>query len=45
LFFLALAAIVIGVQLFLTGFLAEMVTITGTKKNEYLVADTIRIAK
>ena len=45
LFFLALAAVVIGVQLFLTGFLAEMVSLTGAKKHEYLIADTIRVSK
>ncbi|GAA4384909.1 glycosyltransferase family 2 protein [Hymenobacter koreensis] len=41
LFFLALVAVVVGVQLFLTGFLAEMVTLTGRKKNQYLVRDSI----
>ncbi len=41
LFFLALVAVIVGVQLFLTGFLAEMVTLTGRKKNPYLVRDTI----
>ncbi|HEY4652035.1 MAG TPA: glycosyltransferase family 2 protein [Pontibacter sp.] len=40
LFFLALVAVIIGVQLFLAGFLAEMVTMTSSKKNEYLVRDS-----
>jgi glycosyltransferase involved in cell wall biosynthesis len=43
LFFLSLVAIIIGVQLFLAGFLAEMISLTGSKKNEYLVSDTVRI--
>ena len=41
LFFLALVAIIIGVQLFLAGFLAEMISLTGTRKNEYLIADSV----
>lgn len=40
-FFLALVAIIVGVQLFLAGFLAEMLTQMGNKKNEYLVAEVI----
>jgi glycosyltransferase involved in cell wall biosynthesis len=43
LFFLALAAIVIGVQLFLAGFLAEMISLSGSRKNEYLIRDRIGI--
>ncbi|WP_192823060.1 glycosyltransferase family 2 protein [Rufibacter sp. LB8] len=39
LFFLALVAVIVGVQLFLAGFLAEMVSLSGKKKNEYLVRD------
>jgi glycosyltransferase involved in cell wall biosynthesis len=45
LFFLALTATIIGVQLFLAGFLAEMISITGARKNEYLISDTIRVSK
>jgi glycosyltransferase involved in cell wall biosynthesis len=37
LFFLALTAVVIGVQLFLAGFLAEMISMAGSKRNEYLI--------
>ena len=37
LFFLALVAVIIGVQLFLAGFLAEMISMAASKKNEYLV--------
>ncbi|MGB3182747.1 MAG: glycosyltransferase family 2 protein [Cyclobacteriaceae bacterium] len=41
LFFLALIALVIGVQLFLAGFLAEMVITSSDKKTEYLVIENI----
>ncbi|MDX5346603.1 MAG: glycosyltransferase family 2 protein [Hymenobacteraceae bacterium] len=41
LFFLALVAVIIGVQLFLAGFLAEMISLSGSRKNEYLVRDKI----
>ena len=43
LFFLALVALVIGVQLFLAGFLAEMMVMNNSKKKEYLVIDQIGI--
>jgi hypothetical protein len=43
-FYLALAAVVIGVQLFLTGFLAELIARQSVSKKEYLVADRIGIA-
>ena len=43
LFFLALVAVVIGVQLFLAGFLAEMMVMSNSKKREYLVIDRIGI--
>jgi len=39
LFFIALSAVVIGVQLFLTGFLAEMMVMKKTDKEEYLVIE------
>ena len=39
LFFLALLAVVIGAQLFLAGFLAELITKTSGKKNDYLVSE------
>lgn len=41
LFFLALVAIVIGAQLFLAGFLAEMIIQVNPKKNDYLVIETL----
>ncbi|MBL6448031.1 glycosyltransferase family 2 protein [Fulvivirga sp. 29W222] len=41
LFFLALVALVIGVQLFLTGFLAEMMAMKSQSSNEYLVIEKI----
>jgi len=42
LFYLALVAVILGVQLFLAGFLGEMVTIHSGKKNDYLIAETTR---
>ena len=41
LFFLALVAVIIGVQLFLAGFLAEMVQLNGPRRNDYLVRERI----
>ncbi len=41
LFFLALVAIIIGVQLFLAGFLAEMMIQTGVKKEDYVIGQKI----
>lgn len=43
LFFLALAAIIIGVQLFLAGFIGEMMTMNSHKKSDYLLDETIGI--
>ena len=43
LFFLSLVAIIIGVQLFLAGFLAEMMIQTGVKKEDYVVSETLGI--
>ena len=43
LFFLALVAIIIGVQLFLAGFLAELLARQSAGKQEYLVIDTIGV--
>jgi len=40
-FFLALVAIIIGVQLFLAGFLAEMMIQTGVKKEDYIISEKI----
>jgi glycosyltransferase involved in cell wall biosynthesis len=41
LFFLALVAVLVGVQLFLAGFLAEMVQLNGPRRNDYLVRETL----
>ena len=41
LFYFGLLAIVVGVQLFLAGFLAEMVSISSSRRNDYLVSETI----
>ncbi|GAB3526457.1 glycosyltransferase family 2 protein [Pontibacter brevis] len=41
LFFLALVAVVLGVQLFLAGFLAEMISMGTNKRNEYLIRDRV----
>lgn len=43
LFFLALVAVVIGVQLFVTGFLAELITRQSLSKKNYLVIDKVGI--
>lgn len=40
-FYLALVAVVIGVQLFLTGFVAEMITRQSISKKDYLVVDQV----
>ncbi|WP_187264307.1 glycosyltransferase family 2 protein [Pontibacter beigongshangensis] len=45
LFFLALVAVVVGVQLFLAGFLAEMITLTAKNKNEYLIKERVGVLK
>lgn len=41
LFFLALVALIIGTQLFLAGFLAEMISLNAPKRNDYLIAEKI----
>lgn len=41
LFFLAIVALIVGVQLFLAGFLAEMISISSYKKGGYLIEDKI----
>lgn len=41
LFFLAIVALIVGVQLFLAGFLAEMISISNDKKGDYLIEDQI----
>jgi glycosyltransferase involved in cell wall biosynthesis len=44
-FYLALVAVIIGVQLFLTGFLAEMVAMQSLSKRDYLVIDKVGMAE
>lgn len=39
LFFLALVALIIGAQMFMTGFLAEILTLNSDKTSQYLVVD------
>jgi hypothetical protein len=39
LFFLALVALILGVQMFLTGFIAEMMTINSDKASQYVVIE------
>ena len=41
LFYLALLAVIIGVQLFLTGFLAELVSRSAADRNKYLISEEI----
>ncbi|MEM8565816.1 MAG: glycosyltransferase family 2 protein [Bacteroidota bacterium] len=43
LFFLALVALIVGVQLFLTGFIAEMMAMRSHSNDEYLIEDSIGI--
>jgi hypothetical protein len=45
LFFLALVALIIGVQLFLTGFLAEMMAMRSQSNKEYLVSKRLGVDK
>lgn len=40
-FYLALVALIIGVQLFVTGFLAEMIAMQSLSKRDYLVIDEV----
>ncbi len=41
LFYLALVAVIIGVQLFLAGFIAEIVSLNNPKRNHYIIDDKI----
>lgn len=43
LFFLALVALIVGVQLFLTGFLAEMMTSNTSEKGDYNISEEINM--
>ena len=38
-----IVAVVIGVQLFVTGFLAEMIAMQSLSKRDYLVIDTVGV--
>jgi glycosyltransferase involved in cell wall biosynthesis len=40
-FFVALVLLIIGVQLFLTGFIGEMMTMNSDKKNDYIVSEKV----
>lgn len=40
-FYIALTAMIIGVQLFLSGFIAELVSRNGAERNKYIVAEKI----
>ena len=42
-FYIALAAMVIGMQLFLSGFVAELISRNSADRNNYLVEDTVGI--
>jgi len=44
LFFLALVAVIVGVQLFLAGFLAEMTQLNGPRHNQYLIRDKLNLS-
>jgi hypothetical protein len=41
LFFFGLLAMVVGVQLFLAGFLGELVSRSAQDKNDYLIAQSV----
>lgn len=45
LFFLALVAIIIGVQLFVTGFIAELMTSSQSKEAEYKIDEEVNFGK
>jgi hypothetical protein len=42
-FYLALTAMIIGTQLFLAGFLGELITRNSTDRNVYLIDETINL--
>lgn len=44
-FFLALATMIIGTQLFLTGFLGELIVRNSPRRNDYEIEEEIRIEK
>ena len=40
-FYIALTSMIIGAQLFLSGFVAELVSRSATERNKYLIAEKI----
>ncbi len=42
-FYLALVALIMGVQLFLAGFLGEMITMNSTKTNDYVIREKLKL--
>ena len=42
-FYIALAAMIMGMQLFLSGFVAELISRNSVERNQYLIEDTIGI--
>jgi glycosyltransferase involved in cell wall biosynthesis len=42
LFFLSLVALIIGMQLFLTGFVAELLTLNTDKKSDYIILEEVQ---
>ncbi len=45
LFFLALVALIVGVQLFLAGFIAELVSLNAPRRNDYRVNSMLGVSK
>ncbi len=43
LFFIALTAVIIGVQFFLAGFLGELISLNSPKRNDYQIRETINL--
>ena len=43
LFYLGILVLIVGSQLFLTGFLAELVTRNAPQRNVYLIAEKLRV--
>lgn len=43
LFYLALVAIIVGVQLFLAGFIGEMITTNSHKTNDYVISEKVNL--
>jgi glycosyltransferase involved in cell wall biosynthesis len=43
LFFIALTAVIIGMQLFLAGFIGELIALNAPQRNDYLIAEKVNI--